>query len=44
MTTSYRTGNRHSMQFKMRKFVRRTRTRVLTALIEILETNTQLAG
>lgn len=44
MTTSYRTSNRQSMQFKMRMFMRRTRTRAIGRLIELLESDTRLAA
>lgn len=35
--TTYRTANRHSIPFKVRRAVRRTRTRVITELISLLE-------
>ncbi|MDB5189808.1 MAG: hypothetical protein JWN49_134 [Parcubacteria group bacterium] len=44
MTTSYRTSNRQSMQFRMRMFMRKARTRVFAAFIELLESDTRLAA
>jgi len=41
MTQSYRTANRHSMSFKVRRFVRRTRARILESLIQMLDDGTR---
>ncbi|MES2225851.1 MAG: hypothetical protein V4480_03510 [Patescibacteria group bacterium] len=41
---TYRTSNRHSLRFKMKLLLRRTRTRILTNLIELLDTDTRLAA
>jgi hypothetical protein len=35
---SYRTANRHSVQFIVRRFFRRLRLRTLDALVRILDT------
>jgi hypothetical protein len=34
---TFRTSNRQSVSFKVRKFLRRTRTRILTELIQMLD-------
>jgi hypothetical protein len=44
MAHSYRTSNRHSVSFKFRRGVRRTRTRVITTLIQMLEGDTRAAA
>lgn len=38
--TTFRTSNRQSVAFRMRKFMRRTRTRILLELIQMLDSNT----
>jgi hypothetical protein len=41
---TFRTSNTQSFRFRTKKLVRRTRTRILTSLIEMLESDTRLAA
>lgn len=41
---SYRTANRHSVSFTVRMFFRRLRVRVLSSLIQMLDTDTRAAA
>jgi hypothetical protein len=41
---AYRTSNRQSIGFRMRMLARKARTRILTMLIELLESDTRAAA